>query len=94
MRGDIGYNEFYFFMANMSSSRIGPEGLYVANLQYYAVDRRTGDVWSAVICKRILTPALSKLQNALGKRIGLTNASYEGLRRPGPLCEPGMPRGK
>ncbi len=92
--GDLGYKEFYFFMATIGHSPIGREGLYHANLEYYAVDRRTGDVWSAVFCKRIATPVLKKLQEALRKRIGLTNAAYGALRRPGPLCEPGMPRGK
>jgi hypothetical protein len=92
--GDLGYKEFYFFMATMGHSPIAPGGLYHANLEYYAVDRRTGDVWSAGICKRIATPALKKLQAALRKHIGLTNASYEALRRLGPLCEPGMPRGE
>jgi hypothetical protein len=89
--GDMGYREFYFFMADMGSAR-GPGGVYVADLQYYAIDRRTGDVWSSIICERIATPALTKLQMALRKRIGLTDAEYKGLRRPGPLCEPGMPR--
>ena len=96
--GDLGYKEFYFFMADMGSvpcrpcARQGQEGVYAGDFRYYAVDRRTGDVWSAVICERIAVHALSRLQAALRKRIGLTNAEYERLKRPGPLCEPGMPR--
>ena len=89
--GDMGYKEFYFFMAHMGSS-CRPDGVCVGDLKYYAVDRRTGDVWSSVICQRVATRALTKLQTTLRKRIGLTNAEYEGLRRSGPLCEPGMPR--
>ena len=98
--GDLGYKEFYFFMADMGSlpcrpcARQGQKGVYVGNFQYYAVDRRTGDVWSAVFCERIARRALSRLQAALRKRIGLTNAEYERLKRPGPLCEPGMPRAR
>jgi len=98
--GDLGYKEFYFFMADMGSSpcspcaRQGQKGVYVGNFQYYAVDRRTGDVWRAVFCERIARRALSRLQAALRKRIGLTNAEYERLKRPGPLCEPGMPRAR
>ena len=91
--GDLGYKEFYFFMAIMGSS-CSPDGVCVGNFQYYAIDRRTGDVWSAIICKRIATRSLSKLQKALRKRIGLMNDDYKGLRRQGPLCETGMPRGK
>jgi hypothetical protein len=96
--GDLGYNEFYFFMADMGSvlcrpcARQGQKGVYVGNFQYYAVDRGTGDVWSAVFCERIARRKLSRLQAALRRRIGLTNAQYERLKRPGPLCEPGMPR--
>jgi hypothetical protein len=96
--GDMGYKEFYFFMADMGSLpchpcvRRGLKGVYVGNFQYYAVDRRTGDVWSSTICERIATRALTRLQVALRKRIGLTNAEYGELKRPGPLCEPGMPR--
>ena len=91
--GDMGYKEFYFFMADMGGS-CRSDGVCVGDFQYYAVDRRTGDVWSSVFCKRITTRALNKLQKAVRKRIGLTNADYEGLKRPGPLCEPGMPREK
>ncbi len=96
--GDLGYKEFYFFMADMGSvpcrpcARQGQKGVYVGNFQYYAVDPRTGDVWSAVFCERIARRKLSRLQAALRRRIGLTNAHYERLKRPGPLCEPGMPR--
>lgn len=96
--GDLGYKEFYFFMADMGSlpcrpcALQGQKGVYVGNFQYYAVGRRTGDVWSAVFCEPIARHALSRLQAALRKRIGLTNAEYERLKRPGPLCEPGMPR--
>jgi hypothetical protein len=95
--GDMGYKTFYFFMADMGSvpcrpcAREGQKGVYVGNFQYYAVDRRTGDVWSAVFCNRIEKRALRRLQAALRKRIGLTNAEYERLKKPGPLCEPGMP---
>jgi hypothetical protein len=91
--GDVGYKEFYFFMADMGTS-CRPDGLCVGDLRYYAVDRRTVDVWSSVICRQIATPALTRLQAGLHKRIGLTKAQYEGLKRPGPLCEPGMPRGQ
>lgn len=91
--GNLGYKEFYFFMAIMGSN-CAPDGVCVGDFQYYAVDRRTADVWSAVICKRIKTHALNKLQKALRKRIGLKDDEYERLTRPGPLCEPGMPRGK
>src|SRR5580700_10249908 len=62
--GDMGYKGFYFFMADAGSlpcrpcARQGQKGVYVGNFQYYAVDRRTGDVWSSVFCERIERHAL------------------------------------
>jgi hypothetical protein len=61
-------------------ARQGQKRVYVGNFQYYAVDRRTGAVWSAVSCGRIARHGLSRLQAALRKRIGLTNAEYEPLK--------------
>jgi len=53
----------------------------------YAVDRATGDVWSAVICQRITSKRLRAEQLALRKRIGLSAARYKAARQPGPMCE-------
>jgi hypothetical protein len=59
------------------------------NLGFYAVDRKTGDVWSGVVCARASSPSLLKLQAAVRNRIGLTRDEYRKTRRPGPMCEPG-----
>jgi len=59
---------------------------------HYAVDRRTGDVWDAVICDHLTSRSLAKLLIAIRKRIGLTEEVYRNLHRDGPMCEPGMPR--
>jgi hypothetical protein len=53
---------------------------------HYAVDR-TGDVWNAVICGRMKSASLTRLQKAIRMRIGLTDAEYQKSRKPGPLCE-------
>ena len=87
--GNMGYTEFYFLMAILGVSR-GPVG--GLNARYYAVDRKTGDVWNSVICRQITSRALKNIQLAIRKRIGLTDEEYHKLQRPGPMCEPGMPR--
>jgi hypothetical protein len=89
--GDMGYPDFHYFMAILgSSSGIGEVG--VLQVRYYAVDRKTGDVWNSVICQRITSPSLRKLQGTLRKSIGLTDTEYQKIKRDGPMCEPGMPR--
>jgi hypothetical protein len=87
--GDMGYKQFHFFTAVLGTSG-GEVG--VLQVRYYAVDRKTGDVWNAVICQRITSPSLRKLQIALRKSIGLTDIEYRTMRRQGPLCEGEMPR--
>jgi hypothetical protein len=62
-----------------------PSGSF--NLGFYAVDRRTGDVWNGVICKRVKSASLMRLQKRIRIRIGLTESDYRKARRPGPMCE-------
>lgn len=50
-----------------------------------AIDPATGDVWRRGVC-RVQSPALAKSQAAVRKRIGLSDAEYQKLRRPGPPC--------
>jgi len=87
--GDMGYTGFYFFMAILGASK-GPVG--VLHVRYDAVDRKTGDVWNGVICQQIASHSLKKLQLTLRRRIGLTDDEYQKAKRPGPMCESGMPR--
>jgi hypothetical protein len=63
-----------------------------ANLGFFEIDPRTGDVWNGVICEQFSSPPLLKLQRTIRHRIGLTDQEYRNARRPGPFCEPGMPR--
>ncbi len=53
----------------------------------YAVDRATGDLWSAVICERVTSKRVRALQRQVRKEIGLTDADYRKIKRPGPMCE-------
>ena len=57
---------------------------------HFAVERTTGDVWSAPVCGRYSSPTIAKLQQALRTRVGLTNAEYERIRKPGPGCRLGQ----
>jgi hypothetical protein len=53
----------------------------------YAVDRATGDLWSAVICERITSKRVRAVQRHVRKEIGLADGEYRKIRRPGPMCE-------
>ena len=59
---------------------------------HYAVDLKTGEVWSGVICENLTSPSLRKMQKAIRNRIGLTEDGYRKAPKSGPMCEPGMPR--
>jgi len=54
---------------------------------HYAVDRKTGEVWSGVVCESLTSPSLRKLQNAIRTRIGLTADEFLKVRRRGPECD-------
>lgn len=95
---DAEFQDFYFIHAEWDSRK----GKATA-IGHYAVERTTGDVWDWVICGQFNSPSLSAAQQALRKRIGLTEAEYQKIRKPGPFCEPdakpqalrmGKPKGK
>jgi hypothetical protein len=75
------YPEYQFFQGIFDN----PGGS--VNLGHYAVDRKTGEVWDGVICSRVASPSLVKLQVAIRNRIGLTREDYRKARRPGPMCD-------
>jgi hypothetical protein len=54
---------------------------------HYAVDRKTGDVWSEAPCKNLTSPSVKKLQQAIRNRIGLTADELRKARRRGPYCD-------
>jgi hypothetical protein len=54
----------------------------------FAVDRRTGDVWSAASsCLEITNSHLRRLQVELRHQLGISGSDYAKLRTHGPLCE-------
>ena len=72
--------DFYYFAATWPN----PTGSPVAG--HYAVNPWTGDVWDADGCKRLESPSLSKLQDAVRKKSGLGRSVYSKLRAKRPLC--------
>lgn len=80
---DPHYPEFVGFQA--LSNRGGSIG-------YFLINPRTGDLWNGVICERLSSPALEKLQRIIRRRIGLSEDAYRRTQTEGPMCEPGMPR--
>jgi hypothetical protein len=94
---DSGWTSFPGFALDSYSVADKPEFSFVAVLWdnpngsviigHYAVDRKTGDVWNGVICERMKSPSLTRLQRAIRTRIGLTDSDYRKARRPGPECE-------
>jgi hypothetical protein len=77
------FRDFYFIHAE----RNNPSGGAVA-IGHYAVERTTGEVWDWVKCGRFTSPSLAGAQQALRRRIGLTDSEYQKIRKPGPFCEP------
>jgi hypothetical protein len=54
----------------------------------FAVDRRTGDVWSATSsCLEITNSRLHRLQVETRHQLGISGSDYAKLRTHGPLCE-------
>jgi len=52
----------------------------------YAVDRSTGDVWSAVVCREYKTRGLGSLQRKIRRSIGLSDSGYRRIKKAGPMC--------
>ncbi len=77
---DAEFQDFYFIHAERGTPPVA--------IGHYAVERSTGEVWDWVRCGQFTSPSLSEAQQALRKRLGLTDAEYQHLRKPGPFCEP------
>lgn len=73
---------FYVFEATASP----PTGQSPV-IGHYAVNRATGDVWELVVCRRVNSNALKKLQEVMRKRIRLSREELRHLGAVAP-CEP------
>jgi len=72
--------QFYRFIATWDNKN----GSVVVG--FFSVNRRTGDVWNPVICKRIESDALLRVQTNLRRRLKLTPEELEDGRELSP-CE-------
>lgn len=78
--------EFYSFeVFRRGSSANGHVG-------YFAVNRWTGDVWNIDGCSRIASPVLSKEQESILKRSGMSPSEAAALGAKPPGCQPSPPR--
>jgi hypothetical protein len=77
--------QFLFFTVMWAPAANWSGSVVVEN---YAVDTRTGDVWSATIsCMEESNRQLRALQRHLRNNLGLSDAEYRHLKTTGPLCE-------
>ena len=72
---------FYFFTATRSNP--GGSG----TVGHFAIHGITGDVWDGVVCQEYKTEAIARLQTSIRRKLGLTEAAYQKLRRQGPYCD-------
>lgn len=73
--------EFYTFQAWRPNPGEGPLLTY-----YFAVNPWTGDVWDAIGCERITSPAIEREQESILKRLGLPRDAQEILQTKSPAC--------
>lgn len=60
----------------------------VAHVAFVVIDPRTGDAWDGVTeCGEITSPSLRELQRSLRRSLGLSEKSYQRIKRRGPMCE-------
>lgn len=77
---DSYFPEFYFFDATWDNLKGS------VNLDHFAVDVLTGDVWNAVVCREYSSKKLKAVQKAIREKMGLTDKQYRHIRRRGPMC--------
>lgn len=66
-------------------SNPGPGSVHVG---FWSVDRRTGEVWMPLVCRHVTNASLRKLQQAIRKRLGVTETEYNQALKHGPCCTP------
>lgn len=72
-RDELDFPEFYNFEAYFDTKT------HLATIGFYAVGRKTADIWESVGCHRLDSPAIRRLQRSLRKKIGLTEQEYQKL---------------
>jgi hypothetical protein len=82
---DLPYDQDFPDFYNIETHDVDVNGNY-PSLGSFAVDKRTGDVWDLIVCREYMSKSVTKLQQAIRKRLGITEDKYRKLRRPGPMC--------
>jgi hypothetical protein len=68
-------------------SNPGPGSVHVG---FWAVDRRTGEVWSIIRCRRVSNAKLSVAQQLIRKRVGVGDLEHQDALQKNPCCTPDM----
>jgi len=79
----LGLTRWYDFMGTWKGMEGGS-----SMAGYWVVDKRTGEVWSGVICQQLQTARLRSLQQTIRQTIGLSDSDYSKIRIDGPFCDP------
>jgi hypothetical protein len=66
--------------------RVNGEQYGTGHYGYYAVDKMTGDVGSAISCQDYHSRELARAQGQLRRRLRMSARDYKILRRDGPYC--------
>lgn len=66
-------------------SNPGPGSVHVG---FWSVDRRSGEVWMPLECRRVTNSALTKLQQEIRKRLGVSNEEWHEALKHNPCCRP------
>jgi hypothetical protein len=80
---DKWYPHFNFTQVTWAGS---PEGGSCV-VGFIALDPKTADVWDGNVCEEIKSPRLTKLQQRIRTRMGLSEKQYRKIRASGPECE-------
>jgi hypothetical protein len=64
-------------------SNPGPGSYHVG---FWSVDRRTGEVWTPMLCKRVINKSLRVAQQSIRKRLGATDSEYQAALKNNPCC--------
>jgi hypothetical protein len=82
------YSRWYLFTGTWAGASNGS-----AITGNWAIDKKTGEVWNAVICEQLASPGLTRMQEAIRNRIGLSPAEYSKIRVDGPVCDRASAKG-
>lgn len=78
-----GYLDPRFYVYEVRWNSPEPVG---GTVGFYAIDRKTADVWSALVCREYQSEPIHRLQLKIREPLGMDRKAYEKSRRSGPMC--------